>query len=165
MISMSGFGGPLAIGIILIGLLGAISTSVPIIYSSNNNINRCEERKFNREYLKMRTKIEIVNVDVSANRKFLYFDINNTGQESIQNPANLSVFFDVVAEEWYHFDDNAPGWTYSITPLVRNPVFWDPDETLMMTILLVDRINSGTYYLVVATPNGVTDTFQWIYTV
>ena len=162
---MSGFGGPLATGIILIGLLGALSTLVPIIHSSNYNINRCEERKFDREFLKMRTKIEILNVDVHPNRKILYFDINNAGQENIRYPTNLSVFCDVVADDWYPFDDNAPGWTYSITPLVKNPLFWDPDETLEMTILLVDRINSGTYSLVVATPNGVTDTFQWTYTV
>ena len=162
---MSGFGGPLATGIILIGLLSALSILVPAISSSNNNINRCEERKFDRELLKMRTKIEIVDVNVHPNRKILYFNINNIGQENIRNPTNLSVFCDVVADEWYPFYDNAPGWTYSITPSIRNPLFWDPDETLMMTIELVDRINSGTYILVVATPNGVTDTFQWTYTV
>jgi len=159
---MSGLGVSLATGILLISLLGSLTIILPTIQSINQQNDQIENRRKERELIKGRTKIEIVYVNVRPNEKVIDLDIKNTGHEKIRDISNLSVFTNGESGEWLPLTSSpTTGWSYIITPTSLNPLFWDPDENVSMTIRLTDRMSVGTYFILVSTTNGVTDIYQW----
>ncbi len=120
------------------------------------------KKKNQRSLQKLRTMISIESVSVPVGGQMIAVNLTNKGQEIIREPSGLLLFSDVVSQEWIEYD-KIPGWNYSLTNSHFNPIFWDPDEELVIYINLDIPLITGYHRITIATTNGITDSYLWDY--
>ena len=161
---MSEFGGPLASGILLIGLIGSLTILFPVFISENSIIGKYNAEYELRLFEKSRTNFTINNVSITIAGNSLNLTVTNTGQEIIRYPEKLTVLSDIMPNYWLDYGEMIPGWQFTLIPTVYNPGFWDPGEDLVINITLSLALDPGYYIFTVASLNGIIDSYQWFYT-
>jgi hypothetical protein len=120
--------------------------------------------------IKARTAINIGSITVVdlGNTSQLTAPVENQGTESISEIEKMDVIVrytdinNLVVTQRLTYVSGTPGdnqWTLSsLSPDSLNPNIWDPDETATLTMVLAPEAQSGVSgTLVIATPNGITD--------
>ena len=103
------------------------------------------------------TKVEIVFVTVDNDTVYIW--IKNTGLNHI--PHDLISRGDVYwgrkgAEQYISYNASTPPkWLYTAVNDVDNDGYWDPGETILITVYTGTTQSAGDYHAVYTTYNGV----------
>ena len=108
---------------------------------------------------KLRSDVRILNVTYSSSMLEAYF--KNTGDEKF---ADFSEFDAIVygktsSGKMVSFYLNST--EYSVVNELINPGIFDPHETARLESTLSQPLDSGTYVLLICTPNAVCDSFSF----
>lgn len=173
---MSGLGAPISGGIIIFSLLLVfISLSLKQMEISRRLEDEKEALEERREVIRS-TFFNINSSSILTTTNSCSFLIKNEGRMPITAIAEMDLFSDValqvssnpfVYKTWipYAFNSTviAQGtfWNYSLLDTSYNTNFWDPEETLNVTIYLPTDFSAGTFYARLVGPIGCSDLFFW----
>lgn len=153
-----------------------------IIYTTMNSsqelLNNAEEAENDRWEKRLHTKIELLSAQLSNDSQQISLYVKNTGDIQIIDLPFMDLFsnctLDVpstpyVNETWIPFRDLSPSvstsgfyWIYSfLDDNHYNPLLWDPNETLNITIYSPNPFNSGVFTYHLATPLAVSHYFTY----
>ena len=107
---------------------------------------------------RMKSRISIVHAASTADRKTVYIWVKNTGSSRITSIEESDVFFgkeDNFSRVPYVDDAGGsyPRWEYSL----ENGTEWTTGITLKITITYDSDPGTGTYFVKVVIPNGISD--------
>lgn len=109
---------------------------------------------------RMKSRVTIVHAINSADRLNLYIWVKNIGSTRILSIDECDVFCGQENDfERIPYVDDAggsyPNWAYSI----ENDTEWKAGATLKITITYSSDPGSGTYYIKLIIPNGISDEY------
>jgi len=111
---------------------------------------------------RMKSRVSIMHAADSTDPKTVYIWVKNTGSTSIDSIEESDVFFGKEDEFWripYVADAGSdyPRWEYTI----ENDSEWRSGATLKITITDDADLGSGTYYIKMFIPNGISDEYYF----
>ena len=111
---------------------------------------------------RMKSRISIVHAASTADRKTVYIWVKNTGSSRITSIEESDVFFG--KEDNFNrvpYVDDAggsyPRWEYSL----ENGTEWTTGITLKITITYDSDPGTGTYFVKIVIPNGISDEYYF----
>lgn len=111
---------------------------------------------------RMKSRISIVHAASTADRKTVYIWVKNTGSSRITSIEESDVFFG--KEDNFNrvpYADDAggsyPRWEYSL----ENGTEWTTGITLKITITYDSDPGTGTYFVKIVIPNGISDEYYF----
>jgi len=123
---------------------------------------------------RVRSQVEIIHVtgeldsdgvfqDTNADGYFNVFVwVKNVGSSRIMAIDESDVFFGEVGDfDRIPYVNDAGGSLPSWTMSLENHTEWSPAATLKITIYFSSPLSSGTYFLKVVIPNGISDEFTF----
>jgi len=111
---------------------------------------------------RMKSRISIVHAASTADRKTVYIWVKNTGSSRITSIEESDVFFgkeDNFSRVPYVDDAEGsyPRWEYSL----ENGTEWSTGTTLKITITYNSDPGTGTYFVKIVIPNGISDEYYF----
>ncbi len=111
---------------------------------------------------RMKSRISIVHAASTADRKTVYIWVKNTGSSRITSIEESDVFFgkeDNFSRVPYVDDAGGsyPRWEYSL----ENGTEWSTGTTLKITITYNSDPGTGTYFVKIVIPNGISDEYYF----
>jgi len=109
---------------------------------------------------RMKSRINIVHAANTSDRKTVYIWVKNVGSSRIVSIEESDVFFgqDDNFSRISHVDDaggSYPSWSY----ILENDTEWLTGVTLKVTITYEADPGTGTYFIKVIIPNGISDEY------
>ncbi len=111
---------------------------------------------------RMKSRISIVHAANTANRTTEYIWVKNVGSSRIVSIEESDVFFGQEGDfsRIPHVDDAGggyPRWQYTL----ENNTEWKTGATLKITITYDSDPGTGTYFIKVVIPNGISDEYYF----
>ena len=104
-----------------------------------------------KEMNTIQSGILMTNIDISSSTWMngtMTLTINNTGNMVISDMSDIDLYIlEGTSMNRYTY----PGYSRTLSPDTINPEFWDPDETLTLSI----SITPEPIWVQVTTPNGI----------
>lgn len=103
---------------------------------------------------RMQTQIQVVEAAKLNNSVMIW--IKNVGTARILAPESSDLFFGPQGNfSRIPYGTGTPSWTFAI----ENDTLWNPSATLRVTIIYSSPPPSGTYYVKMVLPNGISDDY------
>lgn len=137
--------------LIIAGVISAIlvfNSIFPAITQGSEAMSSMQRRADDR----MNTQIEIIHAMRNGNEVLVW--VKNVGDLRIAPPESCDVFFG--PETNYvriPYNTGNPHWTY----MLENDTEWRRTATLRITLHYLAPLPSGTYFVKVVLPNGISD--------
>lgn len=168
----------ISFGIILLTLILVSSLLFSIYQSTAENLENAEDERDQRMFSYLHTDIEIENVTMDPSQNQIHLLIKNSGSETIYDIIYMDILTNATKEGdcgayvedlWIpssalgtNITDAGCYWDYSWSgDNTINPLFWDPDEVLNITITFSFTLSEKNYYYLINSPNGVSDLTVW----
>jgi len=142
--------------ILLIAALIAASLFAGVVLSKLGAMESAYSQALQQE--KSRFLMDIKIIYAASNSSKVYVWVKNVGVSPISSLESLDVYFGEYSQAQYiPFNSSSPPtWHYSF---YDDDQLWKPGETIKITIDLSQPLQSGVYYLKVATGGGVSDEY------
>jgi hypothetical protein len=138
-------------------MMFVFNTAYPMINRSSQAMVSMAEKIDDR----MQSDINIVHAANSSDRKTVYIWVKNVGSSRILAVEESDLFFgqeNEFARIPYTSDAGGnPCWTYSL----ENDTEWRASATIKITIEYDSALSSGTYYIKMIIPNGISDEYYF----
>ncbi len=160
---MSSIGTPLVVGILLIGVVSNFTMIYDTTRASDSLKQKSESKKYSREMDRLNSRFKIQNVTLLNFGTQINMTVLNTGSITFSQINEFILLSNVINSSIILNNTINCNWSYFLNPTILNPLFWDPGETLNINITLNFSLSAGNYYILVCSPSGIKDTYQWYY--
>ena len=111
---------------------------------------------------RMKSRVSIVHAANATDPKVVHVWVKNVGSARIDSVHESDLFFGEESDFWripYEGDagDDYPRWEY----VIENDSEWNVGATVKITVMDDTDFGSGTYYVKLVIPNGVSDEYYF----